>query len=411
MKLSILIKAAAILLLLASGAAGNPIWLHWGVLDTIAPARYDFGAAYFVPDHNIVLFGGIDSSGQMPGDTWEWNGDSWRQVDATGPAGRRGFGMCYDSGRELIILYGGQSAMGEYLEDTWVWDGSVWTELSVSGPPARADFVMAYDYGSDNVILFGGSNGDSVFNDSWQWDGTRWSSLDIPGPSARVYSQMAANPRAGNCILFGGLSDYDGEVLGDCWAFDDSSWTQIQGEGPAPRFGHMMGYTVNWPYYDGIVIVYGGRGGSDFNEYYSDCWELGNDGWTLFDSPEAWPRSFGKIVEVPYLDMALFGGRTGSQIFHDMWGYPIPVCSNYVVGDVNVSGAFDGMDVVYSVAYFKGGHAPPNKCECPPGNPIWYASGDVNASCSFNGLDITYMVAYFKGGPVLRPCPICPPAR
>jgi hypothetical protein len=84
-------------------------------------------------------------------------------------------------------------------------------------------------------------------------------------------------------------------------------------------------------------------------------------------------------------------------------------CS-YVVGDANGNEAFNGLDVTYSVAYFKGGPPPPFECECTPGN-TWYVAGDVNGSCSYNGLDVTYMVAYFKGGPLPRPCPDCPPAR
>jgi hypothetical protein len=81
---------------------------------------------------------------------------------------------------------------------------------------------------------------------------------------------------------------------------------------------------------------------------------------------------------------------------------------DYVVGDVNGSNSFNGLDVTYGVAYFKGGPPPLYECECTPGN-IWYVSGDVNASCSYNGLDITYAVAYFKGGPGPMPCGDCPP--
>ncbi len=84
-----------------------------------------------------------------------------------------------------------------------------------------------------------------------------------------------------------------------------------------------------------------------------------------------------------------------------------PGCQ-YVVGDVNNNGAFNGLDVVYSVCYFKGGPPPPYICDCPP---PWFVAGDVNGSCSFNGLDVTYMVCYFKGmQPAVHPCPDCPPA-
>jgi hypothetical protein len=81
---------------------------------------------------------------------------------------------------------------------------------------------------------------------------------------------------------------------------------------------------------------------------------------------------------------------------------------NYVVGDINNSGDFTGLDVTFAIAYFKGGMAPIYQCECTPGNS-WYVAGDVNASCLFNGLDVTYMVAYFKGGPDPAPCQDCPP--
>lgn len=81
---------------------------------------------------------------------------------------------------------------------------------------------------------------------------------------------------------------------------------------------------------------------------------------------------------------------------------------NYVVGDVNGSDSYNGLDITYSVAYLKGGPAPVYECECTPGN-VWFVSGDVNNSCSFNGLDVTYGVAYFKGGPGPEPCQDCPP--
>jgi len=87
---------------------------------------------------------------------------------------------------------------------------------------------------------------------------------------------------------------------------------------------------------------------------------------------------------------------------------PPPVC-DYVVGDVNDSGDYNGLDITYSVNYLKGGPAPLYECECVPGN-TWYVAGDVNNSCNFNGLDVTYGVTYLKGGPAPEPCADCPPA-
>jgi hypothetical protein len=85
-----------------------------------------------------------------------------------------------------------------------------------------------------------------------------------------------------------------------------------------------------------------------------------------------------------------------------------PIGCFYTVGDVNYNGAFNGIDVSYSVSYFKGANPPPFVCECTAGNS-WYVGGDVNGNCQFNGIDVSYMVSYFKGGPAPVPCPSCPP--
>jgi hypothetical protein len=85
-----------------------------------------------------------------------------------------------------------------------------------------------------------------------------------------------------------------------------------------------------------------------------------------------------------------------------------PGC-NYVIGDINGNDQANGIDVIYGVAYFKGGSAPPDQCDCP-GHGLLYASGDVNGNCSFNGIDITFYVTYLKGGTPIFPCADCPPA-
>ena len=90
----------------------------------------------------------------------------------------------------------------------------------------------------------------------------------------------------------------------------------------------------------------------------------------------------------------------------------VPDCGSppecvYVVGDVNGSEDFNGLDITYGVAYLKGGNTP--LCDPCQYCPDWFYCGDVNGSCSYNGLDITYGVAYLKGGPSPAPCGDCPP--
>jgi hypothetical protein len=113
----------------------------------------------------------------------------------------------------------------------------------------------------------------------------------------------------------------------------------------------------------------------------------------------------------PYGD----GDNITDYVLYDPWcNYDFTICGHeagmcdYVVGDVNGNGGYNGLDIVYGVNFFKGGPPPVYECECTPSS-TWYVAGDVNASCGYNGLDITYGVSFFKGGPVPQPCPDCEP--
>jgi hypothetical protein len=79
----------------------------------------------------------------------------------------------------------------------------------------------------------------------------------------------------------------------------------------------------------------------------------------------------------------------------------------YVVGDVNSSDSFNGLDVIYGVNYLKGGPSP--VCDFCQSCDYFFYCGDVNGSCSYNGLDITFGVNFFKGGSGPIPCQDCPP--
>jgi hypothetical protein len=82
---------------------------------------------------------------------------------------------------------------------------------------------------------------------------------------------------------------------------------------------------------------------------------------------------------------------------------------DYIVGDVNGSDNYNGLDITYGVNFFKYGSPAPQCTDCPSCSG-WHYCGDVNASCNYNGLDITYGVNYFKyGSPSPAPCGDCPP--
>lgn len=113
----------------------------------------------------------------------------------------------------------------------------------------------------------------------------------------------------------------------------------------------------------------------------------------------------GSALGICYADSFIYVADNSSlQIFH------LSGACHYVVGDINESGRFNGLDVVYAVGWLAGTLLDGYSCECPPPN-AWHVAGDANGSCSFNGLDVTYAVNYFKGGPAPMPCQNCPPAE
>ncbi|OGC89805.1 MAG: hypothetical protein A2W25_02880 [candidate division Zixibacteria bacterium RBG_16_53_22] len=127
----------------------------------------------------------------------------------------------------------------------------------------------------------------------------------------------------------------------------------------------------------------------------SDPWYIGQTVCPigLCPIPSLWGNIYGTVQFLPL--------QSSSCLYFS------PGC-DVIGGDANGNGAFDGLDVTYSVAYLKGlGAAPPNSCECPPHGPV-YAAADANGDCQFNGIDVTFMVAYLKGvGSAPRSCPDC----
>ena len=148
-----------------------------------------------------------------------------------------------------------------------------------------------------------------------------------------------------------------------------------------------------------------------------------SQGWiTCFEGPNTIPPSDSLNIVITINSATLEPGtHAGSITFssndthHSSGSIPVTLeviggCQ-YIAGDANGNGAFNGIDVSYCVSYLKGsGDAPPNACDCPP-HGLLYAAADANGNCQFNGIDVTYCVAYLKGiGPAPQSCADCPPA-
>ncbi len=157
----------------------------WSRLATASPpARQAHAMVYDEHRGRILVFGGMGqgSAGQRPpalGDTWEFDGAAWTEYHGAGPSARNGAGIAYDAKRRQVILFGGLDSSG-FKGDTWAWDGTAWRQLADTGPESRAMGYLAYDRRRDRIVLFGGRKGwpDGDLNDTWEWDGQHWSRFE-----------------------------------------------------------------------------------------------------------------------------------------------------------------------------------------------------------------------------------------
>jgi hypothetical protein len=96
--------------------------------------------------HRVVLTGGYQLPNQPSTDElWDWNGSRWEHVAVgagAAPPPRSLSGAAYDAGRKRVVLFGGFGVghSGDYTEelgDTWEWDGQSWRlmpDTSVGNP-------------------------------------------------------------------------------------------------------------------------------------------------------------------------------------------------------------------------------------------------------------------------------------
>ena len=115
----------------------------------------------------IVLFGG-HADGQPTNDLWEYDGTTWTARNAEpSPSPRIAACAAYDSVRKVTVVFGGRPGGGESISlgETWEWDGTSW-KSGRGGPPARRACAMAFDKARNAVVMYGGSPGGGNGNET-----------------------------------------------------------------------------------------------------------------------------------------------------------------------------------------------------------------------------------------------------
>lgn len=148
--------------------------VEWGLTDGPNLRTGSGACSAFDPiRRQMVVFG--DSPTSVP-TTWGWDGAVWHKLAVGGPAARLDCAMAYDATQQQVVMFGGvdidilkysasRSDRVAYatLGDTWLWDGATWRqhgeqwpEVPEESPPPTSNGAMSYHPRHGGVILYGG---------------------------------------------------------------------------------------------------------------------------------------------------------------------------------------------------------------------------------------------------------------
>jgi hypothetical protein len=199
------------------------------------PARIGAAMVYMASTARSILWGGGGLN--VFGDTWEWDGEGWVQVEDTGPAPSALVGLAFDSDRNVAVLF----TQTDTAWETWEWDCSTWTQVEDSGPQAaQGAFQMVYDRARQLTVLEGGGA---------EWPGSTrsrrhlglgcstWTQVADVGPPQRAYSALGYDASRERIVHFGGINFFDETYARDTWEWDGNAWEQVTKHGPSRSGG------------------------------------------------------------------------------------------------------------------------------------------------------------------------------
>jgi hypothetical protein len=159
----------------------------------------------------VVLFGGITGDDESLGDTWLFDGNSWRSVPGPAPSPRRYAAFAYDPDLKGCVLHGGsEDDRGRRgFRDTWLFREHIWTCMA-SGfdTDTRDDHGMAYHRTARRLVMLEGITGERgiLVRGIDGWESAALSSLH----PRHQCSPLAWDDRLNGLVLHGGESGHGG---------------------------------------------------------------------------------------------------------------------------------------------------------------------------------------------------------
>lgn len=277
-------------------------------------ARQGYSLAYDPLLKEVVLFGGLTTSNNPLGDTWEFSEGSWHNITADSPAAppaRWAAGLVYDSALGGLLLFGGQDEYGaDYFNDTWEFSAAGWTQLHpTNSPPPRGGNTMVYDSTDGYALLWGESvvDGPQTY---WEFAGGTWTNITatVTGslPNAGIFG--ADNPAGGDVVFFGGTRSCEAG-MGLTYSYSDGAFHNLTSSEPArPLAGDGSLVMTYDPAMDGVLLF---SGYTTTCTLTSETWVFHNGTWVNLTSESAPPAPGRWDAQLAY-DVALGGAVTFS---------------------------------------------------------------------------------------------------
>jgi hypothetical protein len=214
---------------------------------------------YLVNRGQSLLFGGQGDSGDFLGDTWTYAGRRWQRVQHGGvsPSPRCGHCLAFDEQAGAAVLFGGIAPNDAPLGDTWLFDGSSWKQVAGKGPPARRYAALAFDPDLQGCLLHGGAEDDHgrrTFGDAWLFQKNAWKRLDTRfDTNPRDDHGLGYHRAARRLVMLEGVAGTRGILVREA-----SGWQRVEAN---PLHSRHQCSPLAWNDDLGGLLLHGGEAG------------------------------------------------------------------------------------------------------------------------------------------------------
>lgn len=337
------IYAAVFCFAIFSSTAVAQEWLKLTPASGEAPTpRRNAAAIYDSLDHRMIIFGGRTNAGDR-NEVWAFDlsSNTWEELTpAAGdaPAPRFTANGIYDAANHRMLIWSGQGA--SFFNDVWTFDltSNAWSQFTPPDPKPNIRYGTAaiFDPHARDLVTFAGFTDQGRFDDTWRFDidAAIWAKLQLDTyPEKRCLHTSSYDALNHRMIVYGGQTN---GPRGDIWAFDlhQNHWTDLTPDNrPAGRWFAASIYEGR----EHRFIIFGGNlGGSQTNEVRA--FRLNEGNWEQLSPTGEGPAAREGAAAI-YVEkenrMVVFGGR-GASDFNDVWSLNNLARSTGVEGDDNI---------------------------------------------------------------------------